>query len=65
MDRYVDDVLKEYDSICQASSPALDDFFSINDESEPFAKEEATTFHSRVARILNYAKRIRWELLQL
>jgi len=61
--KYVDDMLKEYDIIGQASSPALEDLFIINVESESLSKDEATTFHSRVAKILYYAKRIRGELL--
>ena len=32
MDRYVDDMLKEYDIIEHASSSALDDLFIINVE---------------------------------
>jgi hypothetical protein len=63
MDKYVEDVLKLYEVTGYAKTPAAEDLFDVDEESPRLAEVDADVFHSRVAKLLYLAKRVRPELL--
>jgi hypothetical protein len=63
MDGYVYDLLELYDVHHYAASPALSTLFDIDPESERLAGDAAAEFHSRVAKLLYLAKRVRPDIL--
>jgi hypothetical protein len=63
MDKYVEDFLKLYEVTGYAKTPAAGDLFSVDLGSARLAVEEAELFHSRVAKLLYLAKRVRPEIL--
>jgi hypothetical protein len=64
MDGYVQDVLKLYDVKRKVATPATEDLFKVTDSPKlpPDKREE---FHSRVAKLLYLAKRVRPDLLTM
>ena len=63
MSGYVNEFLSEYEVQGHAVSPATDDLFKSNENDERLDKEQSETFHSRVAKLLYLAKRIRPDIL--
>ena len=63
MDKYVEDVLKLYKVSGYAKTPAGADLFEVDEVSSQLDEEKAEYFHSRVAKLLYLAKRVRPELL--
>ena len=63
MEGYVNDMLEEYEIEGCAATPAVDKLFSIDDESKSLSKELAEDYHSRVAKMLYLAKRVRPDIL--
>jgi hypothetical protein len=63
MDKYTDDLLKLYSVKSKAKTPATVSLFSINESSSRLSKEHTEEFHSRVAKLLYLAKRVRPEIL--
>ena len=63
MDKYVDDLLLEYSVTGVANTPASDRLFEISETSDRLQKEDSDIFHSRVAKLLYLAKRVRPEIL--
>jgi len=62
MEGYVEDVLKLYDVKGSAATPASTKLFELR-ESELLSKELAIVFHSRTAKLLYLAKRVRPDIL--
>jgi hypothetical protein len=60
---YVDDILDDLDVQHYAASPALSRLFEVAANSEQLVPVELQEFHSRVARLLYLAKRVRPDLL--
>jgi hypothetical protein len=64
MDKYVEDVLAECNDILgMAVTPANDDLFKVNAESELLTIENKQKFHTRVAKLLYLGKRVRPDIL--
>ena len=63
MDGYVADLLEEYDVEGCAATPATDKLFEIDAESTALSRELAEMYHSRVAKLLYLAKRVRPDTL--
>ena len=63
MDKYVEDVLKLYEVTGYAKTPAQADLFDVDQESPRLDEDQAELFHSRVAKLLYLAKRVRPEIL--
>jgi hypothetical protein len=63
MDKYVDDLILEYSVTGFANTPASDRLFEISLTSERLQKKDADIFHSRVAKLLYLAKRVRPEIM--
>jgi hypothetical protein len=62
MEGYVDDILKSYGVTGTAATPASTKLFELR-ESELLSKELAIVFHSRTAKLLYLAKRVRPDIL--
>ena len=62
MEGYIQDVIKLYDVRRSAATPALDHLFEVR-ESISLARAKADEFHSRVAKLMYLAKRVRPDLL--
>jgi hypothetical protein len=62
MEGYVADVLEEYEVTGTAMTPASNELFNIR-PSNPLSAEKAIVFHSRVAKLLYLAKRVRPDIL--
>jgi histone deacetylase 1/2 len=63
MDGFVQECLKYYRVEGNAASPALPTLFEIDESSKLLDKKEADEFHSRVAKLLYLAKRVRPDIL--
>ena len=64
MDGYVEDLLRDYESIAgEVETPATASLFNVREEAEQLDKKEAEEFHALVAKVLYLAKRVRPELL--
>ena len=63
MDKYVEDLLRLYDVKGKAKTPALPNLLTVNEASEVLCESEREEFHSRVAKLLYLAKRVRPEIL--
>jgi Reverse transcriptase (RNA-dependent DNA polymerase) len=63
MEGYVNDMLEEYQIEGCAATPATDKLFNVDDSSELLSKDRAEDFHSRVAKMLYLAKRVRPDIL--
>lgn len=63
MDGYVQDILKGYDVVGNAVTPATTDLFDIDKDNTPLSLTEKDIFHSRVAKLLYMAKRVRPDIL--
>jgi hypothetical protein len=63
MSGYVNDVLKEYEVTKTAKNPAANDLYDIRD-SPKLPSQKSDDFHSRVAKLLYLAKRVRPDILQ-
>ena len=63
MKGYIDDLINLYDIQGFATSPADDSLFQIDPESPPLGSEQLAEFHSRVAKVLYLAKRVRADCL--
>ena len=63
MSGYVNDVLKEYEVTKTAKTPAANDLYDIRD-SPKLPSQKSDDFHSRVAKLLYLAKRVRPDILQ-
>jgi len=62
MEGYIDDMLRSYQVTGKAATPALDHLFEIR-ESPKLDEEKRGELHSRVAKLLYLAKRVRPEIL--
>jgi len=62
MEGYIQDVVKLYDVRRSTVTPALDHLFEVR-ESTPLPRAKADEFHSRVAKLMYLAKRVRPDLL--
>ena len=63
MSGYVREIIEEYEVTGHATSPATEDLFKANEESERLDKGKSDMFHSRVAKLLYLSKRVRPDLL--
>jgi hypothetical protein len=63
MEKYVADMLNVYDVRGTAATPATNDLFVIYDDGVPLSAEIKEKFHSRVAKLLFLAKRVRPDIL--
>jgi hypothetical protein len=63
MEKYVLDMLNVYDISGCAPTPATSALFVVNSDSPPLTIERKEEFHSRVAKVLYLAKRVRPDLL--
>jgi hypothetical protein len=63
MEGYIQDLLTLYEVEHCVSTPALSSLFTINPKSALLSKSEADEFHSRVAKLLYLAKRVRPDIL--
>jgi hypothetical protein len=59
----VDDILKEYEVVGTAPTPACGNLHSINENAEVLSDERHQQYHSRVARLLYLAKRVAPEIM--
>jgi len=64
MEGYVKDIISKYNVRRSAATPALDYLFEVR-ESPPLQRAEADEFHSRVAKLMYLAKRVRPDILTL
>ena len=63
MNTYVEEMLKEWEVTGKASSPALSNLFEVRDDAEVLTDGQQLVFHSRIAKVLYLAKRVRPDLL--
>lgn len=63
MEGYINDMLREYEVTGGAKTPATTKLHDIDESSEKLSKEDADKFHSRAAKLLYPAKRVRPDLL--
>jgi hypothetical protein len=63
MEGYIYDILESYDVRDFVVTPAQADLFDIHPESERLSSASSDEFHSRVARLLYLAKRVRPDIL--
>jgi Reverse transcriptase (RNA-dependent DNA polymerase) len=63
MSGYVDDLLAEYEVEGCASTPATEKLFAINVDSTCLDQDRSEQYHSRVAKLLYLAKRVRPDIL--
>ena len=63
MEKYIEDVLSLYCVTGMAKTPADRNLFFVDESSPELAEERADAFHSRVAKLLYLAKRVRPEIL--
>ena len=63
MEGYVNDFLEEYEIEGCASTPGTDKLFTVDATSEPLAPDQAEIYHSRVAKLLYLAKRVRPDIM--
>ena len=63
MEGYVNDMLREYEVIGGAATPASADLFDLDPTASDLDKESSDRFHSRVAKLLFMAKRARPDIL--
>jgi hypothetical protein len=63
MEGYINDILESYDVREYAVTPAQADLFDIDSASERLSGASSDEFHSRVARLLYLAKRVRPDIL--
>ena len=63
MPAYVEDILKLYSVSGLCTSPANNQLFHIREEADPLDKKQKDEFHSRVAKLLYLAKRVRPDVL--
>ena len=63
MNTYVEEMLKEWEVTGKASSPVLSNMFEVRDDAEVLTDGQHLVFHSRIAKVLYLAKRVRPDLL--
>ena len=63
MDGYINDIIAEYDVKGSVASPATNSLFEVASDSPLLDSEGKDRFHSRVAKLLYLAKRVRPDLL--
>ena len=63
MDKYVEDLLRLYEVKGKAKTPAMPDLLKVDETSKLLNESEREEFHSRVAKLLYLAKRVRPEIL--
>jgi hypothetical protein len=63
MQKYVDDLLELYKPRKTARTPASPELFNVDNESEKLDRHRREEFHSRVAKLLYLAKRVRPDIL--
>jgi hypothetical protein len=63
MEAYINDILKSYNVNGKASTPATSQLFVINENSPALDNDKKDIFHSRVAKLLYLAKRVRPDIL--
>ena len=63
MQKYIDDVMEEYNVTGQAVTPAEENLFNITDVAEKLGDQDRESFHSCVAKLLFLAKRVRLDIL--
>jgi histone deacetylase 1/2 len=63
MPQYVNDMMEQFQVEGRASTPALENLFNIREDSPLLDDMTQDIFHSRVAKVLYLAKRVRPELL--
>jgi hypothetical protein len=63
MNKYVDDMMDHYEVNGKASTPALENLFQVREDQPLLEESLQEIFHSRVAKILYLAKRVRLDLL--
>ena len=63
MEGYVTNMLDEYEIDGTAKTPATSKLYEIDESSEKLSKENAEKFHSRTAKLLYLAKRVRPDIL--
>jgi len=63
MKGYIDDMMSQYNVEGYATSPAAETLFQIDEESPALDAEQLAVFHSRVAKVLYLAKRVRIDCL--
>ena len=63
MEGYINDLLTLYPSCGTAATPANNDLFKINENSEPLPENKSSEFKTIVAKFLYLAKRVRPDLL--
>jgi hypothetical protein len=63
MDKYLEDVLRLYELTGYAKTPAAVDLLSIDEKSPQLVEERADLFHSRMAKVLYFAKKVQSEVL--
>ena len=63
MEKYIEDLLTEYEVSGRAATPAKNNLFIIDDDSPLLDPVRAKQFHSRVAKILYCCKRIKLDTL--
>lgn len=64
MEGYINDVLKSYEVEGTATTPAQIFLFEVREDAELLDSEMKAEFHSRVAKLLYLAKRVRPDILQ-
>jgi hypothetical protein len=63
MEGYVNELFEVYDVEGCAATPATEKLFIISEDSESLSGEMKERFHSRVAKLLYLAKRVRPDIL--
>jgi len=63
MEKYVADILTDYNITGAAATPAACNLFDIDEDSDVLSEDRSTEFHSRVAKVLFLAKRVRPDTL--
>jgi hypothetical protein len=63
MDKYIADILADYQITRGQKTPAGADLFQVDPDSPLLAADAATEFHSRVARLLYLGKKVRPDIL--
>jgi hypothetical protein len=63
MEGYIKEVLESYEVMGTAATPATADLFDVTKDEKPLDAERKEIFHSRVAKLLYMAKRVRPDIL--